>query len=134
MMLPRISTNVSVYETEPEADSLALFLASIDKFRELPSETLVLPSHGKPFRGLHPRIRQLHDHHRDRLAEVLEACSARPCSAADVLPVLFKRKLDLHQTTFAMGESVAHLHALWHAGKLQRTRDVEGVWRFSRVA
>jgi glyoxylase-like metal-dependent hydrolase (beta-lactamase superfamily II) len=131
MMLPRISTNVSVYETEPEADSLALFLASIDKFRELPPDTLVLPSHGKPFRGLHARIRQLHDHHRDRLAEVLEACSARPCSAADVLPVLFKRKLDLHQTTFAMGESVAHLHALWHAGKLRRTKDLEGVWRFA---
>ena len=98
--------------------------------RSLP-DTLVLPSHGKPFRGLHARIRQLHEHHRDRLAEVIEACSARPCSAADVMPVLFKRKLDLHQTTFAMGESVAHLHALWHAGKLRRARDAEGVWRFA---
>jgi hypothetical protein len=36
-----------------------------------------------------------------------------PQSAADVLPVLFKRKLDLHQTTFAMGEAIAHLHLLW---------------------
>jgi len=134
MMLPRISTNVSVYEMEPEADSLALFLASIDKFSGLPPDTLVLPSHGKPFRGLHARIRQLHEHHRDRLAEVLEACSVRPCSAADVLPVLFRRKLDLHQTTFAMGESVAHLHALWHAGKLRRSKDAEGVWRFAPVS
>lgn len=131
MMLPRISTNVSVYEVEPEANSLALFLASIDKFGPLAEDTLVLPSHGKPFRGLHPRIRQLHDHHRDRLAEVMEACAARPCSAADVMPVLFKRKLDLHQTTFAMGESIAHLHALWHAGELQRSKDAEGVWRFA---
>lgn len=131
MMLPRISTNVSVYEVEPEANSLALFLASIDKFRALPEGTLVLPSHGKPFRGLHPRIRQLHDHHRDRLEEVMAACRARPTSAADILPVLFKRKLDLHQTTFAMGESVAHLHALWHAGELRRERDAHGVWRFS---
>ena len=118
---------------EPEANSLALFLASIDKFRGLPPDTLVLPSHGKPFRGLHARIRQLHEHHRDRLAEVMEACSAKACSAADVLPVLFKRTLDLHQTTFAMGESVAHLHALWHAGKLRRSKDAEGVWRFSAV-
>lgn len=131
MMLPRISTNVSVYDLEPEADPLKLFLESIARFRGLPKDTLVLPSHGKPFRGLHARIRQLHDHHRDRLAEVMEACSARPCSAADVMPVLFKRKLDLHQTTFAMGESVAHLHALWHAGKLRRVKDAEGVWRFS---
>jgi glyoxylase-like metal-dependent hydrolase (beta-lactamase superfamily II) len=131
MMLPRISTNVSVYEIEPESNALAQFLGSIDKFRGLPPDTLVLPSHGRPFRGLHARIRQLHDHHRDRLAEVMEACGEKACSAADVLPVLFKRKLDLHQTTFAMGESVAHLHALWHEGKLRRSKDKEGVWRFA---
>lgn len=131
MVLPRISTNVSVYEMEPEANALALFLASIDKFLALPEDTLVLPSHGKPFRGLHTRIRQLHEHHRDRLDEVLAASRERPLSAADALPILFKRPLDLHQTTFAMGESVAHLHALWHAGKLRRSMDAQGVWRFA---
>ena len=130
MMLPRISTNVSVYEQEPETDSLKLFLDSIDKFRSLPEDTLVLPSHGKPFTGLHTRIQQLHDHHRERLAEMMQACTERPCSAADVLPVLFKRELDLHQTTFAMGESVAHLHALWFAGRLERRLGVDGVYRF----
>ncbi len=130
MMLPRISTNVSVYESEPEADSLRLFLESIDKFADLPPDTLTLPSHGKPFRGLHERIRQLHDHHRDRLAEVMQACTARPCSGADILPIMFKRELDLHQTTFAMGESVAHLHALWFSGQLSRSRDADGVYRF----
>ena len=91
MMLPRISTNVSVYDVEPESNALAAFLESIDRFAPLPDGTLVLPSHGKPFRGLHERISQLHDHHRDRLAEVLDACRAAPQSAADVLPVLFKR-------------------------------------------
>jgi glyoxylase-like metal-dependent hydrolase (beta-lactamase superfamily II) len=131
MMLPRISTNVSVYEQEPEADALALFLSSIDRFAPLPADTLVLPSHGKPFTGLHTRIAQLHDHHRDRLAEVLQACSEKPCSAADVLPVLFKRPLDFHQLTFALGEAVAHLHALWHAGRVRRVQDVDGVYRFS---
>lgn len=131
MVLPRISTNVSVYDTEPEADSLKLFLDSLEKFRPLDAGTLTLPSHGKPFTGLHTRIDQLQDHHRDRLAEVLEACTARPGSAADMLPVLFKRPLDLHQTTFAMGESIAHLHALWFAGRLRRTLDADGVYRFS---
>jgi glyoxylase-like metal-dependent hydrolase (beta-lactamase superfamily II) len=131
MMLPRISTNVSVYEMEPEANSLKLFLDSIDKFSPLPEDTLVLPSHGKPFRGLHPRIRQLHDHHRDRLDEVMGASREQAVSAFDILPILFKRKLDLHQMTFAMGESVAHLHALWHEGKLRRERDAHGVWRFT---
>jgi glyoxylase-like metal-dependent hydrolase (beta-lactamase superfamily II) len=131
MMLPRISTNVSVYAIEPESDPLRLFLESIDKFQRLPADTLILPSHGKPFRGLHERIRQLHEHHRERLAEVEQACAKAPQSAADMLPVLFKRKLDLHQTTFAMGESVAHLHALWFAGKLRRRQDDDGIYRFA---
>jgi glyoxylase-like metal-dependent hydrolase (beta-lactamase superfamily II) len=130
MMLPRISTNVSVYEQEPEANALALFLHSIDKFRALPEDTLVLPSHGKPFTGLHTRIEQLHQHHNDRLDDVMQACTARACSAADVLPVLFGRAMDMHQTTFAMGESIAHLHALWFAKRLQRIQGADGVFRF----
>ena len=131
MMLPRISTNVSVYEQEPEADSLKLFLDSIDKFLPLPEHTLVLPSHGRPFTGLHERIAQLHAHHDERLAEVVAACREKPLSAFDALPVLFQRQLDLHQTTFAMGEAVAHLNRLWHAGTLARIRGADGVWRFS---
>lgn len=130
MMLPRISTNVSVFDIEPESNPLKLFLQSIDKFRALDAATLTLPSHGKPFTGLYQRIGQLHDHHRDRLLEVLEACTPKPLSAADVLPVLFKRALDLHQITFAMGESIAHLHALWHEGKLRRTLGSDGIYRF----
>ena len=76
-------------------------------------------------------MRQLQGHHAERLAEVLAACAAGPRSAADLLPVLFKRALDLHQTTFAMGEAIAHLHALWFAGQLQRTQQADGGFRFT---
>lgn len=131
MVLPRISTNVGVHENEPEGDPLKRYLDSIERMRALPADALVLPSHGKPFRGLHTRIDQLKSHHDDRFAEVLQACAEAPHSAADLLPVLFKRKLDLHQTTFAMGESIAHLNALWHAGKLRRHVGSDGVHRFS---
>jgi glyoxylase-like metal-dependent hydrolase (beta-lactamase superfamily II) len=128
MVLPRISTNVSVFEIEPEADPLPRYLRSLDRLLLLPADTLVLPSHGKPFFGLHQRIAQQHQHHRERLSEVLSACSV-PRSAADIVPVLFKRALDLHQMTFALGEALAHLHALWHEGKVER-RDDGGVFRF----
>ena len=131
MMLPRISTNVSVHDVEPESNPLALFLDSIDKFRPLPAGTLTLPSHGKPFRGLHTRIAQLHGHHREQLTLVLSACQAAACSAADIIPVMFKRALDLHQMTFAMGEAVAHLHFLWFDKKLTRRLDADGIYRFS---
>ncbi len=131
MVLPRISTNVSVIDQEPEADSLSLYLGSIARLRALPADTLVLPAHGRPFRGLHERVDQLHAHHDERFADVLQACAERPQSAAELLPVLFRRPLDLHQTTFAMGESIAHLNALWLSGRLRRQRDGDGVYRFA---
>ena len=133
MVLPRISTNVSVIDLEPEADPLPLYLASIDRLRALPADTLVLPSHGKPFVGLHSRIDQLKSHHDDRLAEALAACRERPTSAAELLPVLFKRPLDLHQTTFAMGEAIAHLHALLSQGLVRQSTGTDGVKRFSAL-
>lgn len=131
MVLPRISTNVSVFAQEPEANPLALYLESLKRLRPLPEDALVLPSHGKPFRGLQVRVTQQLDHHAERLSEVLTAC-AQPQSAHDLLPVLFHRKLDTHQLSFAMGESIAHLHALYFQGALNRHPGADGVYRFQR--
>ena len=122
MVLPRISTNVSVFAIEPESNPVQQFLDSLTKFKDLPADTLTLPSHGKPFRGLHTRITQLRDHHAARLEEVLEAC-ATPQSAADIVPIMFKRQLDAHQLTFAMGEALAHLNKLWLDGLLGRHKE-----------
>ncbi|MBL8276554.1 MAG: MBL fold metallo-hydrolase [Pelomonas sp.] len=130
MVLPRISTNVSVVDVEPEADPLTLYLNSLARYLALPAETLVLPSHGKPFTGLHERIDQLREHHDERLTDVMSACATEPAHAAGLLSVLFKRKLDLHQTTFAMGEAIAHLNALWLQGDLVRELGADGVYRF----
>ncbi|MDP2006113.1 MAG: MBL fold metallo-hydrolase [Rubrivivax sp.] len=134
MVLPRISTNVSVFYLEPEANPLPLYLRSIAALRALPATTLVLPSHGKPFTGLHARIAQLQQHHVDRLAEVLAACAQAPQSAAGLLPVMFRRTLDLHQTTFAMGEAIAHVHALAEEGRLVAAKGADGVQRYRTPA
>jgi glyoxylase-like metal-dependent hydrolase (beta-lactamase superfamily II) len=131
MVLPRISTNVSVFEMEPEGNPLGLYLESLGRYETMPEDTLVLPAHGKPFRGVRTRIAQLRAHHDARLAEVMEACAASPRSAADIVPLMFKRQLDIHQMTFAMGEALAHLHLLWLAGKLKRSTGADGVIRFS---
>ena len=130
MVLPRISTNVSVVDVEPEADPLRLYLESLDRLADLPDDTLVLPAHGRPFRGLQTRIAQLQQHHKERLAELMQALESGPKTAAELLPVLFKRPLNLHQTTFAMGESIAHLNYLWLQGRIERAES-GGCWRFS---
>ena len=130
MLLSTISTNVSVWSIDPEGDPLRLFLDSIARYRDLPADVLVLPSHGKPFRGAHERVAQLEQHHEARLAELMSSMKT-PSSAADLLTVLFRRPLDSHQTFVAMGEAIAHLHYLYYAGRAKRAQGDDGIMRYA---
>jgi glyoxylase-like metal-dependent hydrolase (beta-lactamase superfamily II) len=131
MLLSTISTNVSVWSIDPEGDPLRLFLDSLARYRELPADVLVLPSHGKPFRGAHERVAQLENHHRERLAALKEVLAKEEKSAGDLLTVLFRRKLDPHQVFFAMGEAIAHLHYLYYAGDAKRAAGADGIMRYA---
>ena len=133
MLLPRISTNVAVWPSDPDGDPLGRFLTSLQRFEEIPPDTLVLPSHGLPFRGIPLRVGQLRAHHEMRLAEIEQAIRGARSSivAADMIPVLFQRKLDLQQRFFAMGETIAHLNYLWRRARLVRMRGSDGIYRFS---
>jgi glyoxylase-like metal-dependent hydrolase (beta-lactamase superfamily II) len=130
MLLSTISTNVSVWSIDPEGDPLRLFLDSIARYRELPDDVLVLPSHGKPFRGAHRRVGELEKHHESRLGELVQSLR-EPKSAGELLGVLFRRPLDTHQMFFAMGEAIAHLHYLYYAGRAKRTLGVDGIMRYA---
>ena len=124
MLLPRISTNVSAYAAAPWLDTLKLYLDSIERLTELPEDTLVLPSHGHPFRGLHARVAELHAHHAARCDDLLAACADGPRCAGELLTVLFGRPIDdPHQTLFAMGEAIAHLNYLEYQHRLERILD-----------
>ncbi|MBU6271854.1 MAG: MBL fold metallo-hydrolase [Betaproteobacteria bacterium] len=131
MVLPRISTNVSVWELEPEANPVDWYLEALDRFESCREDTLVLPSHGRPFTGLHTRLGQLRAHHAERLEAMMAACRREPHSAAQAVPAMFGRAFDAHQLTFALGETLAHLHSLWYAGRLRREVDADGVVRFA---
>ena len=132
MLLSTISTNVSVWSIDPEGDPLRLFLDSIKRYRELPPDVLVLPSHGRPFRGAHTRVAELERHHREKFDILTQVLRSRPQSAGDLLGVMFpKRKLDLHQTFFAMGEAIAHLHYLYYAGRATREQGGDGIMRYA---
>jgi len=133
MVLPKISTNVSVWSIDPEGNPLQQFLDSLKRYAALPADTLVLPSHGLPFRGLRERIEQLEEHHRQHFETLQEAC-ARPLSAFDAIATLFQRELDTHQLYFAMGEAMAHLHCLYYRGALRREPGADGVIRYLRDA
>lgn len=131
MVLPRISTNVSVFDMEPEANPLEWYLSSLRRFEGCAADSLVLPSHGRPFRGLHRRLQQLHEHHDERLAAVEAACRERPRHGAEAVQIIFGRTFDTHEMMFALGEALAHLHALWYRGRLRRELGPDGIQRFT---
>jgi glyoxylase-like metal-dependent hydrolase (beta-lactamase superfamily II) len=118
-VLPRITSNVSLSLSEPMADPLGEWLASIAKLRKLPDHLLVLPSHGEPFTGLHARLDALDRGHRDQL-DALHAHLAQPRRAVDCFAVLFGRKIDESIIGLATGESLAHLRRLEVEGRARR--------------
>ncbi len=119
-VLPRISSNVSTNPTEPEADPLGEWLASIDKLLDvLPGDLLVCPAHGEPFTGLHTRLAALRDEHHMRLDRLEEALAA-PHRAVDVFGLLFNRTIGDDHRELATGEAVAHLRYLERRGRAVR--------------
>ena len=130
-VLPRITSNVSLSLSEPEADPLGEWLASIAKLRKLPDDLLVLPSHGEPFTGLHARLDALADGHRGRL-DALHIFLAEPRRAVDCFGVLFGRKIEDGSMGLATGEAMAHLRHLEVEGRA--VREVRGGVHFYRAA
>jgi glyoxylase-like metal-dependent hydrolase (beta-lactamase superfamily II) len=128
-VLPRISSNVSVFPTEPEADPLGDWLGSLDKLRrEVPDDVLVLPSHNEPFRGLHARLDYLARSQRQALDRLRRAL-AKPKRAVDVFGELFGRPIGAEPNLLGMatGESIAHLNHLLQRGEAVKEVDAGGV-------
>jgi glyoxylase-like metal-dependent hydrolase (beta-lactamase superfamily II) len=126
-ILPKISSNVSVWPTEPDADPLGDWLASLERMKTVfPDEVLVLPSHGEPFRGAQARLDALLRGHRTALRR-LERALRSPKRAVDVFPALFARPVGDGVRGMATGESLAHLNYLLRQGRVERVRDADGV-------
>lgn len=131
-VLPRITSNVSVTITEPEGDPLGDWLASIEKFRALPDDLLVLPAHGEPFYGLHARLDRLEEGHRTSLDRLHTHLTEAPRRAVDCFGVLFGRAIDDSILGLATGEALAHLRHLEVTGRA--TFDLRDGVRFYSAA
>lgn len=126
-ILPTISPNVSVYPTEPAADPLGLWFDSLRRLqRDLPAEVLVLPAHGKPFRGAHARLDELIGEHETGLARLREL-AREPLRAVDAFPALFKARIRDSNLIMATGEAVSHLNYLMQRGEMTVSRDPQGL-------
>jgi glyoxylase-like metal-dependent hydrolase (beta-lactamase superfamily II) len=131
-VLSKISPVVGVFPSQPLADPLADYLASLKRLASLPADTLVLPSHGLPFRGLHARLTELEVHHAQRLGKLLAGMTGAH-SGVELARVLFEKAMGEGQTVLALAETLAHAHRLVTDGRVVRDVRADGAVTFRAV-
>ncbi|HWT50974.1 MAG TPA: MBL fold metallo-hydrolase [Caulobacter sp.] len=133
-VLPRISSNVSVFPTEPDADPLSDWLRSLAKVKAaVPDTVIVLPAHNDPFEGLHTRIDGLISGHERGLSR-LEKKLVEPKRVIDTFGALFARSIGPDLLGMATGEALAHLNCLIGRGRIRREVDADGVAWYATIS
>jgi len=126
-VLPRISSNVSLFPTEPDGDPLSEWLTTLARIKTLvPDDVLVLPAHNDPFVGLHARLDHLIRGHERGLTR-LKRQLAQPKRSIDVFGSLFARSIGPELLGMATGEALAHLNCLLVRGEAVARPDSAGV-------
>jgi glyoxylase-like metal-dependent hydrolase (beta-lactamase superfamily II) len=128
-VLPSISPNIGLTWRNQDLNPLASYLSSLERLRRLDRDTLVLPSHGRPFYGLRERIDELRQHHLHQLLQLVAACQT-PRTVIELLPVMFRRVLKGMHFLLAVAEALAHVEYLVYEARLQRSTDSDGVARY----
>jgi glyoxylase-like metal-dependent hydrolase (beta-lactamase superfamily II) len=128
-VLPRITSNVSVYPTEPYADPLGDWMESLDMLETLDPDLFVLPAHNEPFYNLHVRARQLREDHLDKLSRLVDFCRSEKRTVLQSFEILFRRPVPTNEMMMATGEAIAHYHYLEARGKVKSEKN-DGVSYF----
>ncbi|WP_051785882.1 MBL fold metallo-hydrolase [Endozoicomonas numazuensis] len=131
-VLPKITPNISVNSTEPEADALKVFLETLEQLKQLPEDTLTLPAHNDPFLGLHTRLQAMIDHHQENVDRLAELCK-EPVPALELIEPLFKRPLKGAEMMMGMGECIAHLNYMMNQGRMIRNL-ADGVYFYQSAS
>ena len=130
-ILSHMTPSVIVPAAQPDANPMKEYLDSLMRLETLPPDTLVLPSHGLPFRALHTRLAQMREHHLVRLDDVACVVTGKTTAFA-VAQEVFPRVLYANPRQ-AFGEALAHLNLLASTGRLTRDVDCAGAIAFAPV-
>jgi glyoxylase-like metal-dependent hydrolase (beta-lactamase superfamily II) len=101
----------------PQTDTLAQYLESLDLLNPLDVE-LVLPSHGRPFRGHRDRIKATTEHHEWRCGQIVDHILRQPMTAHVLVEHIWPRKLSAFHHHFAVFEILAHLEYMSRRGRV----------------
>ena len=119
-ILPRISANLSVHPSEPDADLVAEWVESCWRFAKLATkETVCLPGHNLPFTGVSTRCRQMISSQEAVLNRLLSHLT-RPSTAIDCLETVYRRQLQPHERNVLIAETLGYLNHLYHRGIIKR--------------
>ena len=135
-LISRISSNVPVNPSEPEANPMQIWLDSLDMLSTLSPKTWVMPAHQGVFTGLQLRTQELREHHAQQFDTMVDLLQQRgELTAAQVMEAIFPKLRNPIDQLLAVGEVVAHLHWLVHAGRARRRLDdAAQVYRFAAGA
>jgi len=122
-ILPHITPNITVH-TQSHPNPVGEYLASLKKIEDIVAEE-VMPAHEYRFSGLKERIKELADHHSERLAEVAQLLAERPGATAWDLTILLTwsrpwAEIPPFMQRAALGETLAHLVELEEEGHVRR--------------
>lgn len=132
-ILPRITPNLGVYATEPEADSVGAWIDSCNRLREFarPNQ-LALPGHQLPFTGVGERLDQLVVIQMGALEDLAEFLAEQK-RASDCFGVLYGRRIKAGEYGLALVEAIGHLNHLHQTGRVSRTMGDDGAWWWKAV-
>lgn len=118
-LLERISPNLGVTATEPDADPVGDWLESCARLaRHAKAGQLVLPGHGVPFTGLPGRLAAMAQNHVSALDRLEAALREAPRTAVGCFDILFRRTIGPGEYGLALAEAVAHVNRLRAEGRV----------------
>lgn len=128
--------NVSLFPEYLDGNPLGDFHQGLEALLDR-RVTMLYPGHGRPFENGLGRVRELLDHHEERLNHCRQAVRSDRLTAFEVAERIpwsnttFKELDEIHQF-LALGESMSHLIYLSEKGEVDRARE-EGVDYFLGV-
>lgn len=123
-VLPTITPHVSQFMAN--ANPLEDYLKSLEKLENL-NVKVILPAHEKSFTNLHERVKQLKNHHEQRLKEILNHLSKESLSPYNLASrvhwnISYKSwdSFPPFQNYLALGETLSHLTFLEKRGLVRK--------------
>lgn len=127
-VLPKITPHIGLYNEASEMDPLGDYLSSLDRLHQSHARE-VLPAHLWRFPDLGGRLREITEHHEERLAAILGLLKDGPASLWEVTAAMpWNREWDdIHpmMKRAALSEALAHIRYLERRDQIER---VPGEW------